>query len=244
MFHSGPVNDLANKLTYSGDLRCGNEAVQNATLQAPSLAAASQQFTNQRWLLPVIQPDLLQSVVFLDTNLLSASFRCSTVDNATKSPLNRCEGAIALLTVEALFASGVESENVGIIAPYQSQVKFLKELALAYPKLEINTVDQYQGRDKGAILYTCTKSEPTESLQQGENTHENSILHDVRRLTVAVTRAKHKLVIIGDSQTLRQYPPFAKLLNALEVHQLIRLCDGTEGFNSHQIKANSRAFRL
>ena len=54
------------------------------------------------------------------------------------------------MIVEALFASGVESENVGIIAPYQSQVKFLKELALAYPKLEINTAHSAQlrlGRD-------------------------------------------------------------------------------------------------
>jgi len=194
LFLSGPVNDLANKLTYSGDLRCGNEAIQYATLQAPSLAAASRQFTNQRWLLPVIQPDLLQSVVFLDTNLLSASFRCSTVDNATRSPLNRCEGAIALLIVEALFASGVESENIGIIAPYQSQVKFLKELVLSYPKLEINTVDQYQGRDKGAIVYTCTKSA------------FHSILHDVRRLTVAVTRAT--LAIIGDVNSPNSSAPW------------------------------------
>jgi len=92
------------------------------------------------------------------------------VDNATKSPLNRCEGAIALLIVEALFASGVESENIGIIAPYQSQVKFLKELALAYPKLEINTVDQYQGRDKGAIVLCPRASQPNHCSRERTRT--------------------------------------------------------------------------
>lgn len=94
--------------------------------------------------------------------------------------------------------------------------------------LEINTVDQYQGRDKEAILYSCTKSEPDADSMSKEGTQ--TILHDIRRLTVAVTRAKHKLIIIGDSETLQRYPPFEKLMASLETSQIYKLCPGRDNF--------------
>lgn len=227
----GPVNSLANKLTYGGDLKCGNESVEQATLHLPLSDETSPELSHQRWLLAVIKPGLIGAVSFLDTNLLSTRFHRSLTEDGTKAPVNPCEAALTLLLAAALNKNGLSYGNVGIIAPYQSQVQYLRNFSKNHPNLEINTVDQYQGRDKDAILYTCTKSESAETFQDQGN---QTILHDLRRLTVAVTRAKHKLIIVGDSVTLKRYPPFVKLLNALEEHQWIRLCFGKDGLDSKQ----------
>jgi len=120
--HSGPVNELANKLTYGGDLQCGNETVERASLPSAGWADAADRYADRPWLVSVVRPDLTRAVVFLDTNLLAAAFRCSTTDPSTRAPVNRCEAAVALAVVEALLDAGVSPEDVGLIAPYQSQV--------------------------------------------------------------------------------------------------------------------------
>ena len=71
-------------------------------------------------------------------------------------------------------------------------------------------MDHYQWRDKEVILYTCTKSNLGDMGQKGDP-RAGHILLDTRRLNVAITRAKVKLVIVGDRQTLlRDYKPFRK----------------------------------
>ena len=71
-------------------------------------------------------------------------------------------------------------------------------------------MDQYQWRDKEVILYTCTKSNLGDMGQKGDP-RAGHILLDTRRMNVAITRAKVKLVIVGDRQTLlRDYKPFRK----------------------------------
>lgn len=227
----GPVNILANKLTYGGELTCGNEDVQNATLQLPSFVSTQDRYADRPWLLSVIKPGLIHAVVFLDTSLLGDAkahrpANESDSSDGNKSPINHLEADLALLIVKALHASGLPHDQVGLIAPYQSQVQHLKKMAAEMPELEINTVDQYQGRDKDAIVYSCTKSETDSDTIGKEGTQ--TILHDIRRLTVALTRAKHKLVVIGDSETLQRYPPFAKLLDSLEPSQRYQLCPGRD----------------
>lgn len=97
----------------------------------------------------------------------------------------------------------------------------------------MNTVDQYQGRDKSVILYTCTKVDSYRNLDavdtstsetelKSDDNNDNlahNILNDLRRLAVAVTRAKYKLIIIGHGSTLHQYGPFARLMDNLESSQ-------------------------
>lgn len=58
----------------------------------------------------------------------------------------------------------------------------------------------------------------------------NEILQDERRLNVAVTRAKYKLIMVGDIATLQLYTPFRKLTAHLEPHQIYHLQDGQDGF--------------
>lgn len=89
----------------------------------------------------------------------------------------------------------------------------------------MNTVDQYQGRDKDVILYSCTKS------VEGGTKKEFEILDDQRRLTVAITRARHKLIIIADKVTLLRYTPFKNLFYVIDEKNVINLRDGEEDFS-------------
>ena len=204
-----PINTLANKLTYDGELKCGSPDIEKATWAAkiPSNVMLP------KWLLSVIQPRLVQAIVFVDTTIVSAYSQDHCV--------NKREAKLALLIVAALAQSGLAQNQMGVIAPYQLQVSHLKRLTrdLEMNELEINTVDQYQGRDKSVIIYSCTKSLTEADAANESQEDTGTILHDLRRLTVAVTRAKHKLIVIGNAQTLTRYSPFVKLLAALEPHQ-------------------------
>ena len=81
-------------------------------------------------------------------------------------------------------------------------------------------MDQYQGRDKLIILYSCTRS----NFGHIEQVSAGHILLDTRRLNVAVTRAKAKLVIIGDRKTLvRDYEPFKKMISFFQTSAILKL---------------------
>ena len=81
-------------------------------------------------------------------------------------------------------------------------------------------MDQYQGRDKFIIIYSCTRSNTGHETGTGPG----HILLDTRRLNVAVTRAKAKLVIIGDKSSLtRDYAPFVKMSSFFKESDIIKL---------------------
>ena len=83
-------------------------------------------------------------------------------------------------------------------------------------------MDQYQGRDKLIIIYSCTRS----NFGHIEQVSAGHILLDTRRLNVAVTRAKVKLIIIGDKETLvRDYQPFQRLSSFFEPSSLVKLTE-------------------
>jgi DNA replication ATP-dependent helicase Dna2 len=69
---------------------------------------------------------------------------------------------------------------------------------------------------------------------------ENEILEDNRRLTVAVTRAKHKLLVIGDVKTLYRYKPFQRFFDCLPPNQMTVLSDGNTNFEWNRLLVNVR----
>ncbi len=93
------------------------------------------------------------------------------------------------------------SGKIGIITPYKSQVRILKdaiwgklrEYGVRPDIVEINTVDAYQGREKDIIIISCVRSSQEKIL---------GFLNDYRRMNVAITRAKHFLWIVGNKRTL------------------------------------------
>jgi len=75
------------------------------------------------------------------------------------------------------------------------------------PGLEIDTVDGFQGREKEAVLISLVRSNPKGEI---------GFLGDIRRMNVAMTRARRKLLIVGDSATLGGHPFYLRLLEYCE----------------------------
>ncbi|KAB0792512.1 hypothetical protein PPYR_14471 [Photinus pyralis] len=218
-----PITDMANNLTYNGQLLTANEEVANATLQFPNFEYFLQIYKDQEWILYTLDRSLSASVRILDTGrkhsdsetLITEESRCT----------NLLEIAILKTLVYALFEGGISSDMIGIIAPYRAQVAKLST-SLQDSNVEISTVDQFQGRDKEIIFYSCTRSGSERSIGS-----QPEILDDKRRLTVAITRAKYKFIMIGDLSTIRQYQPFENLLGSTDPSDILKLTDGELGFN-------------
>jgi predicted DNA helicase len=114
----------------------------------------------------------------------------------------------------------VNTLRVGIISPYKAQVNLMKEKLNEYPELikspiriSINTVDGFQGQERD-IIYI--------SLVRSNDRGEIGFLSDIRRMNVAITRAKKKLVLIGDSGTLSQhkfYKEFLGYIDSIEAYK-------------------------
>lgn len=123
-----------------------------------------------------------------------------------ESRRNRQEAALAVRKAQELLTAGLEPRQVAIIAPYAAQVRYLRQ-QLDIPGLEIDTVDGFQGREKEAVIITLVRSNPSGEI---------GFLADKRRMNVALTRARRRLVVIGDSATIGTHPFYAQLLEYFE----------------------------
>jgi ATP-dependent RNA/DNA helicase IGHMBP2 len=109
-----------------------------------------------------------------------------------ESRRNAQEADLVVRFVRELLQAGLRGPQIAVITPYSGQVRLLRE-RLSEPGLEIDSVDGFQGREKEAIVISLVRSNP-----QGEV----GFLSDSRRLNVALTRARRKLIVVGDSATL------------------------------------------
>ena len=141
--------------------------------------------------LPDVEPEAIdpQPILFVDT---SGADWTEELDPNGESKLNPREGIWILKQVDALIEAGVKPEQIAVIAPYSAQVRFLRDRC-KNNLVEIDTVDGFQGREKEAVLISLVRSN-----SQGEV----GFLSDTRRMNVAMTRAKRKLIVIGDGSTL------------------------------------------
>ena len=110
--------------------------------------------------------------------------------------------------------------TMGIITPYRAQVDYLHKLAEASPILEslhklitINTVDAFQGQERDVIAISFVRS--NEKAEVG-------FLGDIRRTNVAMTRAKKKLIMVGDSATLGAHQFYVELLDYVQVNEFYK----------------------
>ncbi|CAM9411337.1 unnamed protein product, partial [Discosporangium mesarthrocarpum] len=113
------------------------------------------------------------------------------------SLVNLIESQLVRILIWGLASAGVNLGYVGVICPFRSQVRLLQaELRPLFPEVEVNTIDKYQGRDKQVIVVSFVRSNPEGAV--GE------LLRDWRRLNVALSRAKAKLILLGSLWTLSQ----------------------------------------
>ena len=103
---------------------------------------------------------------------------------------------------------------MGIISPYRAQVQYLRRLIKKdeffkpYRKLiTVNTVDGFQGQERDIILISMVRSNDEGQI---------GFLRDLRRMNVAITRARMKLIILGNKETLTQHPFYKKLWEYVE----------------------------
>ena len=101
--------------------------------------------------------------------------------------------------------------TIAVISPYKQQINILKDQLLHAPdlqkygdKISVNTIDSFQGQERDIVYISMTRSNA-----EGEI----GFLSDIRRMNVAMTRARKKLVVIGDSATLAQLPFYADFIS-------------------------------
>ncbi len=138
---------------------------------------------------------------FIDT--AGASYE-ETQEPGGESRLNEQEAQLAAHKVNALLSAGVRAEQIGVIAPYSAQVR---ELTRRLPEVEVRSIDGFQGREKEVIVISLVRSNPDAQV---------GFLADTRRMNVALTRARRKLIVIGDSATLSSHPFYNRMLGYFE----------------------------
>ena len=129
--------------------------------------------------------------------------------------INKAEAELTLLTLEQYFErigkTRILNErlDVGIISPYRAQVQYLRHRIKKHEYfkpfrqlISVNTVDGFQGQERDIILISLVRSNDEGQI---------GFLRDLRRMNVAITRARMKLIILGDSQTMTRHPFYQRL---------------------------------
>jgi DNA replication ATP-dependent helicase Dna2 len=118
--------------------------------------------------------------------------------SAETSKGNRITNAteVTLLTQLAhlLLNAGIKPSDLGIVTFYRSQLALLRQSLRSLPDIELHTADKFQGRDKEVVFVSFVRN--NEAGEVGE------LLKDWRRVNVAITRARSKLVLVGSRKTL------------------------------------------
>jgi ATP-dependent RNA/DNA helicase IGHMBP2 len=177
--------------TYGGELRAHpSVAGRRLTISAPDVGA---------------DQGPVPPVIFVDT-----AGRGFDEDQppGTESFRNSGEAALVVARAVSLVTAGLSPTDVAVIAPYSAQVTELRARAAAHPELsevEIDTVDAFQGREKEAVLVSLTRANATGTI---------GFLADLRRMNVAITRARAHLFVTGDSGTVSREPYYERFIEA------------------------------
>lgn len=135
--------------------------------------------------------------------------------------VNTCEARVVAQLVDALLATGVPAAEVGVMTHYRSQLAQLKYLLRNTNSshggaIEMHTADRFQGRDKEVIVLSLVRS--------NENCNIGELLKDWRRINVAFTRAKTKLLVVGSRSTLGgcgEDEMLARFVGMMEAHDWV-----------------------
>ncbi len=122
------------------------------------------------------------------------------------SRFNSMEADLVVKKVNALIESGVNPGMIAVISPYSAQVRLLREM-LGESEIEIDSVDGFQGREKEAVIISLVRSN-----REGDV----GFLADARRMNVALTRARRKLIVIGDSATISSHGFYLRMIQYFE----------------------------
>ncbi len=145
--------------------------------------------------LPRIRKAKETEEVFLFLDTAGRGFE-EALEPGSQSRYNAEEAGLVLEELRKLLKLGVPAQEIAVISPYSAQVRLLTA-KVPNPLIEVDSVDGFQGREKEVVILSLVRS----NLEG-----EMGFLADTRRMNVAMTRAKRKLVVIGDSSTLSSIP--------------------------------------
>jgi predicted DNA helicase len=202
---------------FSSQKFYGGQLVAHPSVRDADLAAYDPRFNSPRFNDPRFAPDL--PVEFIDT--AGCGYQELAIPES-RSTANPEEAHLLLERLAQLLGQLSEPGEptdpdqrpltIGVIAPYRAQINYLKDAIedsavlndlLLQRRLSVGTVDSFQGQERDIIAITLTRSNP-----QGEI----GFLSDIRRMNVGMTRARRKLLLVGDSSTLCRHPFFGELL--------------------------------
>lgn len=138
-------------------------------------------------------PETDEALLYIDT--AGKGFE-EKLDPGSESRYNPEEAALTAQELQKYLHFGIPPGEIAVISPYSAQVRFLSNLA-GNGEVEIDSVDGFQGREKELVVVSLVRSNLMGTM---------GFLNDTRRMNVAMTRARRKLVVIGDSATLSSLP--------------------------------------
>jgi DNA replication ATP-dependent helicase Dna2 len=197
----GPISELVSATFYEGRLRPGSETVAERHL-GETLARVGATLPEEPFARAVFEPS--RPVVLVDTSgddsardTVSLQARAETRDNPREATLV-ADMVAALLRPLAPAARDALAREIGIISPYRKQNNRIRQeiqdrLGAVADLIRVDTVDRFQGGERDLILLSLVASNPTASI---------GALHaDWRRMNVAISRARRKVVVVGNRRT-------------------------------------------
>ncbi len=203
------IMTLSNTLVYDGRLKCGTPAVANRSIAIPNIDALRSHHHKLHsiisadpkrvclgptrgscWLRDLLDPSV--KACFVNTDPLLPLSR-EALENGLRIT-NPCEAHLATQLVECLITTGVAPTDIGIITLYRSQLALIKQSLRHHSSVEMHTADKFQGRDKEVVILSLVRS--------NEDQNVGELLKDWRRVNVALTRARTKLLVLGSKGTL------------------------------------------
>ncbi|KAI9737307.1 MAG: Tripartite DNA replication factor [Claussenomyces sp. TS43310] len=202
------VMTLSNSLIYSGRLKCGTQEVATRSIHIPNMDGLQSHHYSPAtlsrtckticlgpspgrcWIRDLLNPS--NRVRFVNTDTLLPMSREEAKGNRIVNPT---EAEIVTQLVKSLISVGVPASSIGVMTHYRSQLALLRHGLRGHHDIEMHTADRFQGRDKEVVVLSLVRSNEARSI--GE------LLKDWRRINVAFTRAKTKLLIVGSRETLK-----------------------------------------
>ena len=183
------IMKFPSKLFYK-DLLIAHPSVKNRSIEDLGVSAENLEEPMRS----ICEPQSI--IVFLDMQNCKEEKR-----GGSTSYYNECEAETVKDTVDCLLKIGLKEKHIGIITPYDDQVDLLRSMI---EDIEIKSVDGFQGREKDVIIISFVRSNDKGDI---------GFLDDLRRLNVAITRAKRKLIMLGNAKTLSSNEVYAKLID-------------------------------
>jgi predicted DNA helicase len=182
------IMEFPNRLMYGGLLEAAPET-------------AERRLPLRRWRSDLLDP--ARPALFVD---LPGSERRAPRSHSYENPVEA--EMIGSWTAELVEEGGVDPGQIGVITPYLAQARRIRRLLeeRGIDGVEVRSVDGFQGREKEVILLSFVRANPEGNI---------GFVADARRLNVAMTRARSKLIMVGSRETLEPHEPFGRLFDWL-----------------------------